>query len=123
MSTTMFEKELRRIADELHLQNWRFTVEVEELGEAWAKCIPTDFKEEATIVVDPDLLTSGWPVQREVIVHELLHCHHAGLTDFLDRTLSSLDLDDETKRIIAVGVSQQVELFVDRLAVAINKRL
>lgn len=85
-----FEKYVREVARQMWLGSWLLTLR-------WAD--PADFDGEettiqalckylpqyrrATITFNPELLTHADFYVREVVVHELLHCHHGALDEFI----------------------------------------
>jgi hypothetical protein len=68
---------VRKLADILHLRDWRVDVNEESPADsnAWASCCPIEGRKCAEVRLSESFLNDEKIDQRQTITHELLHCH------------------------------------------------
>jgi hypothetical protein len=100
----------RKLADILHLKDWRIDI-LEELpggSDAIASCAPVAGRKYAVLRLAECFLTDPPIEQRQTLTHELLHCHFAPTMRLLEATDS-----------FGAAEKLSMEYFVDGLADAI----
>lgn len=106
----------------LALSDWEITVKREPCEDetAYAQNATVAGRRASTITLRKDFRTLDADVQRSTIIHELLHCHGAGIEHFLHSDLKehpALTQNDHAF-IDAVGM-RRLEEMVDGIAEAI----
>ena len=72
------------IADAMGLRDWEFILsETPSDEDTWAQVCPTEGQKHAAIQVCKEFRGIAPEKQRMVVVHELLHCHHAHTQDIV----------------------------------------
>lgn len=83
---------VREVADLMELRDWRFHVAIELLKEDRyeAECDITYGRRHACIRIAPHTLTQDRESIRQIIVHELVHCHTNPIRDQLENIEAQL---------------------------------
>lgn len=115
----------RTIADQLWLRDW--TVEiirkwVNDDEDVMARCDPHATRDIVTIAVSTDFFELDKQVIRSTIAHELLHCHHARVSDIVKLDLLS-ELPQHIYSFMWSGFNRQIELMTDRLSCIVSPHL
>lgn len=115
---------IRWVADTMDLRDWVFDVSYEPPSdpEAYATCRPILGRRRAVLKFCADFREMEPDVQRNTIVHELVHCHMAGLQSQAELDLESL-LGKPTDAVFFSAFRRNVEYAVDGLAGAIAKHM
>jgi hypothetical protein len=79
-----------------------------------ANITPCPSSRHVTIRLGPEFLNLSAAGQTQVLIHELVHCHLFGITDFVDGAFDLLEPGQ--KQMADVALTQHVELTVDLLA-------
>lgn len=112
-------KYIRATADSLGLRDWTFELQHDPCDdEALASVHPCEGRRVATICVCGDFRSRKRAEQRQTIVHELLHCHHAAASDIIRVDLVK-QLSQSTYDVVFFGFRRQMEYMVDAVAEAI----
>jgi hypothetical protein len=116
---------VRELADGLGLKDWTFEFHVETLGgegeETVAEVRFAGYRKHAGIILDP----VRWPAasrdwKREVLVHELVHCHINPIYYVLTEDICDGRLLNQSQYNMAhAAMKRQVEYATDGIAAAI----
>lgn len=82
-----FRRYVREVADRMGLKDWLFHIHDEptESSEAAAEIYPTFGRKVATIHFSDRFLDDSPEAQREIVCHELIHCHFNAACQVADR--------------------------------------
>ena len=114
---------VRWAANELGLRDW--TVEVRAGGceeRAFASVDPTEGRRYAVITFCDEFRQLTLDEQRNAVVHELLHCHHAAATDIVRLDVCQ-QMSQAAYDVMFGGFKRQIEYMVDALADAFAPHL
>ena len=80
-----FGEYVRWCADAFGLRNWTFHVkyDVDIEDDEYGRCEPTFGRKVANLYFHSDLPEMDRDVLRHTVIHELLHCHHAQVQEFM----------------------------------------
>lgn len=107
---------IRTTADRLGLRDWTFELQHEPCDDdALASVHPCEGRKVATICVAHDFRERKPAEQRQTIVHELIHCHHASASDIIRLDLVK-QLSQSTYDVVFFGFRRQMEYMVDGIA-------
>jgi hypothetical protein len=119
---------VRWCADEMGLRDWALDIHVDtdftEGGfkphnvddfDAMGSCEPTPGQSRALIRFHPDVRKSSREELREIVVHELVHCHLFRAREFM-RTGVLEHVGQSTYNALAFGYDQEWEHSVDGIA-------
>ena len=79
-------------------------------GTVAGESVVTAQYKEVTITFDPDLLGAHPSTVREVVTHELMHCHYGELQHVTDAAISKLG--DEARVIAQNVATREMERFI-----------
>lgn len=102
---------------------WEYPDREDGSGAIQAEIDPTEGRYLACLRLGEGFL--GLPAEdtRTTLVHELLHLHHVGLTDVIDRGRTKLLLGEPAHAILADVANREAELMVDSLTSVIAEHL
>lgn len=110
---------IRWVADHLELRDWEFDLEREPSeDDCWATVTPTYGKKHAAITVAANFRELAPYKQREIVVHELVHCHLAQVQSQVEDDLEE-QLSKSTDAIFFAAFRRNVEYAVDGLSKAL----
>lgn len=115
--------QVRRLADELGLRDWTFSVLAEPVeNETTAAMIqPLSGRKHARLQVCADW--QNYPAKQEAIVHELLHCHLAPAADVIRVDLEAAGILSEAQHEwLWAQLRRQIEYTVDGITMAIARK-
>lgn len=120
---TILATYLREAADELGLRDWHLLLKHEPPldDEVLAEVRTTYGRKHATIRVCLEFRELSSDEQRMVIIHELVHCHHATLGHIVRRALK--DTLGTSGELLLVAVDAEFEHMVDAIATEWATRL
>lgn len=109
---------IRSTADTLALKDWRIDVAPDPSHhDASAEIVVNEGKKWATIYLCWNFRGLDPEMQRKVIIHELLHCHYAGLQHMIDVDAKKyMALSDNEHSILRVTFMRTLEYSVDGVA-------
>lgn len=116
---TILREYLRARADELGLRDWQLLLKRDTPNDeaVLGECRPIPGRRFATIRVCPEFRElTDWE-QRNVVAHELLHCHFGTMNELV-RELTGV-VGSQTFEILHAGYDRQQELIVDAIATAV----
>jgi hypothetical protein len=119
---TRYGRYIRRVADQMMLQAWTFTLmhDPPERDDALAVVEPWDGRKAARIWLCVDFDTFTPEVQRHTIVHEMLHMHMTGASDVM--RLDTCDhLSQAVYDTLMSAFKRQVEYAVDGIADSVSE--
>ncbi len=118
-----YQSYLRELADAMELKDWRFTFVIESLANPsyQAECAITYGRKHACIKIAPDALKNTPEEVRQMVVHELIHCHVNPIRDQLDNIEAQLGKAAYTT--IHNATTDVLELATESLANAIAPHL
>lgn len=110
---------VRTVADLLALRDWTFEIDKDPCDDdATATCRPCEGRKVAVISFSADFRNRPADEQRQTVVHELVHCHHASASDIVRLDVVK-HLAQSTYDMLWGAFSRQMEYMVDGLADAI----
>jgi hypothetical protein len=117
-------KYVRLIADRIGLRDWSLEVRPEPPNEvsALATCEPVFGRKLAVLRVCDRFRSLTAAEQREIVVHELLHCHLAAAADAVRLDLPHV-VPDHTFQVFWSSYERAVEYAVDGLTAAVAPHL
>jgi hypothetical protein len=116
---TLLQHYVRHLGDIIGLRDWTLIVSRDALDndDAFAMVRPVEGKKHATIFVCKDFRAQTPEEQREVITHELIHCHLATAIDVIRLDLCrSAVLGQPVYDICWNAFKRQIEYAVDGMA-------
>lgn len=114
---------VRWVANDIGLRDWTFKLRWEGCPEeAQASIEPTEGRRVAVIYFCDDFRSLPADDQRNAVVHELIHCHHAAATDIIRVDLVR-QLSQSTYELLYGAFRRQVEYMVDALADVVAERM
>jgi hypothetical protein len=114
---------IRWVANEMELRDWRFELMRNPCGDDNLAVIhPVYGQKHATLYVCKNFRELDSPRQREVIAHELVHCHLAALQSQLEDDLRPA-LGEHTYSLFFAAAKRNIEYATNGLEMAIAKHL
>lgn len=117
---------IRYLLAELDLRDWTITLKTDEhpeQGNADAEIHPVYGRRVASLYVPLDFFSYDSERQRHILVHELLHCHMAGIQHHATHGKLIQVLGVPAHDAWFAGYEQMVENAVDAIADAFARRL
>jgi hypothetical protein len=110
---------LRDAADRLGLRDWVVEVSDDPCEEgSYATVTCTSGARHATVKLAADFHDEPLPLQRQVLVHELLHCHLDALSSIVTEDLDG-QVAPAVLGVVSSSFERQLEFATDAIAVAI----
>jgi hypothetical protein len=107
---------IRTLADRLGLRDWTITLCDEPAdSDAWASIKPIEGRKLAELHLCKDWYTLKPETKRHALVHELIHCTHAGAADMVRLDLPRW-MGQAAYDVFFGGWRRQMEYMVDGLA-------
>jgi hypothetical protein len=114
---------MRWIADEIELRDWTITLADEPCDSDYtAKINCIEGRKHAVIAFNPEFREMDPDDQRQTIIHELVHAHHAICWRMVQSDLIQ-PLGQETYNIFADSYRRGMEYCVDAVADALAKHM
>lgn len=112
---------VRRTADLIGLKDWTLYIcDAAPKEEEWvAQCDPWPGRKHAELAFRQDFFTRNPDEQRSTIVHELIHCHLAGMSHLVRVTLAK-ELGQSAYTLFEDAYRSVMEYAVDGLADALS---
>jgi hypothetical protein len=118
---SVVETYIRVLQKKLRLQDWTVTIDWDTVvpdDDAYAQNTAETRSKHCCISFSNKFLELDPELQRQTLVHEMLHAHFFPLADLVDITVSEL-VKRSAHNIFSVAMDHQVEYAVDALADAI----
>lgn len=109
---------VRLVADALGLTDWTIRVERRDDEECTAECAAIYGRRYATIRFDSEFFAVSPEEQRVIVIHELLHCHHAPVDELIHHVLPTVMAPPQHEMFVG-AYRINMERFIDPVAVVI----
>jgi hypothetical protein len=115
---TVLGEYVRWVANEIGLRDWHLLLSQIPPDEGcYAMIYPTEGRKHARLQVCADFRSLSLDVQRQAIVHELIHCHLAPATDFIRLDLNNTGmLTQPVYDMLWASYKRQIECATDGMA-------
>lgn len=118
MTDEQLRQYVRLVADALGLKDWSFYAERKDSEDNTAECACVYGRQYATIRFDRAFFEETPDEQRIIVIHELLHCHHAPVDELIENALPHV-MTEQQHNVFMATYRVNMERMIDPVAVAI----